>query len=155
MGRLRKVSGTVKDQYQHAGTCGQAAQGREMNDYRADDDAVLRKVTTDALQRVGTTVTQGNSYIDVGCADAGELRMALRGAEMLRRESRPDSAAGRSYYNLECAIRRRLSQVTPIEEKRADFQNAGLDPDQFVGRMMKRVVELKAEKFTAKSQERG
>jgi hypothetical protein len=46
-----------------------------MNDYRADDDAILRKVTTDALRRVGATVTQGNSYLNVECADTGELRM--------------------------------------------------------------------------------
>jgi hypothetical protein len=81
-----------------------------MSDYRADDDAILRKVTTDALRRVGATVTQGNSYLNVECADTGELRMALQGAEILRREA-GQGASGRSYYNLECAIRRRLSQL--------------------------------------------
>lgn len=82
-----------------------------MSDYRADDDAILRKVTTEALQRVGATVTQGNSYLNVGCGDTGELRMALQGAEILRREA-GQGASGRGYYNLECAIRRRLSQLT-------------------------------------------
>lgn len=82
-----------------------------MSDYRADDDAILRKVTTEALWRVGATVTQGNNYLSVECADIGELRMALQGAEIMRREA-GRSVSGRRYYNLECAIKRRLSQLT-------------------------------------------
>jgi hypothetical protein len=79
-------------------------------DYEAEDKGILRKVTTEALQRVGATITRGNSYLTVGCADQGELRMALQGAEIFGRES--SGAAQRNYYNLECAIRRRLSQVS-------------------------------------------
>ena len=78
-------------------------------DYRAEDDAILRKVTIDALKRVGATVTQGNSYLNVGCKDEGELQLALQGADILQRES--SGATQRSYYNLGCAIRRRLSQL--------------------------------------------
>jgi len=80
-----------------------------MGDHRADDDAILRKVTIDALKRVGTTVTRGNNYLSIGCADKGELRMALQGAEILQRES--TGAASRNYYNLACAINRRLVQL--------------------------------------------
>ena len=81
-------------------------------DYRAEDDAILRKVTVAALQRVGATITRNDTrgYLNVACSDAGELRMALQGAEILRRESGQGIAA-RNYYNLECALRRRLSEV--------------------------------------------
>lgn len=81
-------------------------------DYRAEDDAILRKVTIEALQRVGKTITYNDTrgYLNVACNDAGELRMALQGAEILRRESGQGPAA-RNYYNIECALRQELATV--------------------------------------------
>lgn len=80
-------------------------------DYEAEDKGILRKITTEALKRVGATITRNDvtGYLNIGCSDKGELELALRGAEIMRRES-GSGVAGRNYYNIECAIRNKLSR---------------------------------------------
>jgi hypothetical protein len=82
-------------------------------DYRSEDDAILRKVTIDALKRVGSTITRNDTRgtLDVGCSDAGELQMAIQGASILERESTGD-VSRRNYYNLGLAISRKLSSLS-------------------------------------------
>ena len=82
-------------------------------DYEAEDKGILRKVTIDALKRVGATITRNDvtGYLKVGCDDKGELELALQGAEIMRREAAQGFAA-RNYYNIECALRNKLKNIS-------------------------------------------